>query len=75
MKRRLSSGAAGSARRPKAKASVAFSFAEGDRVFHRKFGPGEVVEVNDVRVDVEFDHAGTKHVLASFLTKGDGSEG
>lgn len=75
MKRRLSSGAVGSARRPKAKASVAFSFAEGDRVFHRKFGPGEVVEVNDVRVDVEFDHAGTKHVLASFLTKGDGSEG
>ena len=75
MKRRLSSGAAGSARRPKAKASVAFSFAEGDRVFHRKFGPGEVVEVNDVRVDVEFDHAGTKHILASFLTKGDGSEG
>ena len=75
MARRNSSGAGASARRPKVKARDVSSFAAGDRVFHRKFGPGEVVEVNDVKLDVEFDHAGTKHVLASFLTKGDGSEG
>ena len=75
MARRISSGDVGSARRPKAKAKVASPFAAGDRVFHRKFGPGEVVEVNDMKVDVEFDHAGTKHVLASYLTKGDGSDG
>ena len=75
MARRISSGDVGSARRPKAKAKVASPFAAGDRVFHRKFGPGEVVEVNDVKVDVEFDHAGTKHVLANYLTKGDGSQG
>lgn len=75
MARRISSGDVGSARRPKAKPRIASSFAAGDRVFNRKFGPGEVVEVNDMKVDVEFDHAGTKRVRADYLTKGDGSEG
>lgn len=39
----------------------------GSRVFHQKFGPGVVRAAAGERLEVEFDKAGCKHVLESFL--------
>ena len=39
----------------------------GARVFHQKFGYGEVIDVEDDRVDVLFDKAGQKRLLDRFL--------
>ena len=72
MARRIASGTDFSVRHPATKAVA--SFAAGERVFNQKFGPGEVVEVNDQNLVVEFDHAGAKHIRASYLTKMDGNE-
>jgi DNA helicase-2/ATP-dependent DNA helicase PcrA len=41
----------------------------GDRVFHDKFGYGEIMEVEGTKVTVEFDKAGEKKLVASFLKK------
>lgn len=43
------------------------NFAVGERVFHQKFGYGEVMEANGTKLTVEFEKAGTKMVLESFL--------
>ncbi len=43
------------------------SFAIGARVFHQKFGGGTVVAVDDDKLDIEFDKAGTKKVLDRFV--------
>ncbi len=45
------------------------NFDIGDRVFHDKFGYGEVMEVEGTKVTVEFDKAGEKKLVASFLKK------
>jgi len=42
-------------------------FAAGDRVFHLKFGPGAIAVADGDRMTVDFDKAGRKLVLASFL--------
>lgn len=39
----------------------------GDRVFHIKFGPGSVTSVDGNKLTVEFDKAGQKMVLESFV--------
>ena len=44
-------------------------FEIGDRVFHDKFGYGEIMEVEGTKVTVEFDKAGEKKLVASFLKK------
>jgi DNA helicase-2/ATP-dependent DNA helicase PcrA len=44
-------------------------FELGDRVFHDKFGYGEVMEVEGTKVTVEFDKAGEKRLVANFLKK------
>jgi DNA helicase-2/ATP-dependent DNA helicase PcrA len=44
------------------------SFAVGARVFHIKFGNGDVVAVDGPRLTVEFDRAGRKMVLDSFVS-------
>jgi DNA helicase-2/ATP-dependent DNA helicase PcrA len=41
----------------------------GQRVFHQKFGPGAVRAVDGAKLTVDFDHAGRKMVLESFVTK------
>ncbi|MFC4166617.1 ATP-dependent helicase [Teichococcus aestuarii] len=41
----------------------------GTRVFHQKFGYGRVVSTDDNKLDVEFDKAGRKRVLDSFVEK------
>ena len=43
------------------------NFAIGERVFHQKFGYGEVMEIEADTLVVEFDKAGTKHVKAGFV--------
>ena len=43
------------------------SFTRGARVFHRKFGYGTVRSVDGDRLDIAFDEAGQKKVIASFV--------
>ena len=42
-------------------------FAVGERVFHQKFGYGEVLEVDGDKLVVAFETSGAKHVIAHFL--------
>jgi DNA helicase-2/ATP-dependent DNA helicase PcrA len=42
-------------------------FSEGDRVFHQKFGPGTVSAVDGNKLTVDFDKAGQKRVVDSFV--------
>ena len=48
----------------------ASAFTLGDRVFHQKFGPGGVTAVEGNKLTVEFDKAGEKRVLDSFVERG-----
>ena len=50
-----------------AKSSAGSAFASGARVFHQKFGPGTIVSVDGNKLTVDFDHAGRKMVLESFV--------
>ena len=43
------------------------SFGLGDRVFHLKFGYGEVMNIEGDKLDIEFDKAGSKKVLAQYI--------
>ena len=40
-----------------------------DRVFHQKFGYGRVTEIDGNKLTVEFEKAGAKRVVDSFLEK------
>jgi len=42
-------------------------FRRGDRVFHQKFGPGTVAGVDGNKLTVDFDKAGQKRVVDSFV--------
>ena len=44
-------------------------FKRGDRVFHLKFGYGDVRGVDGNKLTVEFDKAGEKKVIDSFVEK------
>ncbi len=48
-------------------ATAVSSFTIGDRVFHQKFGYGEVMEIEGDKLDIEFDKAGSKKVVAKFI--------
>ncbi|MDB5571753.1 MAG: UvrD/REP helicase [Hyphomicrobiales bacterium] len=52
-----------------AKASATSSFQTGARVFHVKFGNGSIVGVEGNKLTVDFDKAGRKMVLESFVQK------
>ncbi|MEH6775255.1 MAG: UvrD-helicase domain-containing protein [Cereibacter changlensis] len=43
------------------------SFTLGDRVFHQKFGYGAVVAIEGDKLDVDFDKAGLKKIVARFV--------
>ena len=45
------------------------SFAVGDRVFHQKFGNGNVAAVDGNKLTIAFDHAGEKRVVDSFVER------
>ena len=42
-------------------------FALGQRVFHQKFGYGRISEIEGNKLTVEFEKAGQKRVVASFV--------
>ncbi len=50
------------------------AYTEGDRVFHDKFGYGEVVGVEGDKLDIEFDKAGSKKVVAKFIRSADSAD-
>ena len=47
------------------------AFTAGDRVFHQKFGYGTVMGVEGDKLDIEFDKAGGKKVVAKFVMDAD----
>ena len=47
-----------------------FALFVGARVFHLKFGPGSVAAVDGNKLTVDFDKAGRKMVLESFVEAG-----
>jgi DNA helicase II / ATP-dependent DNA helicase PcrA len=47
------------------------SFSEGDRVFHKKFGYGTVEALEGDKLEIAFDKAGVKHVVAGFVIAAD----
>jgi len=48
---------------------TASSFAVGERVFHQKFGNGNVVAVDGNKLTIAFDKAGEKRVVDSFVER------
>ncbi|WP_334060660.1 ATP-dependent helicase [Limimaricola cinnabarinus] len=50
------------------------SFTAGDRVFHQKFGYGEVMAVEGDKLDIAFDKAGQKKVVARFVVASDAAD-
>jgi DNA helicase II / ATP-dependent DNA helicase PcrA len=53
-----------------ARSSTGSRYGAGTRVFHTKFGPGTVAAVDGNKCTVDFDKAGRKMVLESFLEAG-----
>jgi DNA helicase-2/ATP-dependent DNA helicase PcrA len=47
------------------------AFTVSDRVFHQKFGYGEVMGIDGDKLEIEFDKAGAKHVVARFVVNAD----
>jgi len=52
-------------------AEAVSSFAAGDRVFHQKFGYGSITSVEGDKLGIDFDKAGTKHVVSRFIVNAD----
>ena len=42
-------------------------YVTGDRVFHQKFGYGEVIGIEGDKLSIEFDHAGSKMIVARWV--------
>ncbi len=42
----------------------------GQRVFHEKFGYGAIVEIEGNKLEIDFEHAGRKRVMDSFVKVG-----
>ncbi len=43
------------------------AYPPGARIFHQKFGYGSVVAAEGDKLDIAFDKAGAKKVIASFV--------
>ena len=52
-------------------ATAVSAFTQGDRVFHQKFGYGYVMGVEGDKLDIEFEKAGAKKVVAKFVSPAD----
>ncbi len=44
-------------------------FLRGERVFHDKFGYGDIINVDGHKLDIDFEHGGVKCVMDSFVEK------
>lgn len=71
-------GAGRTSRRPKtiegepagkSAGSPSSAFSIGERVFHMKFGNGNITAINGNKLTISFDKAGEKRVLDSFIKK------
>ncbi len=51
--------------------AAASPYVTGDRVFHQKFGYGEIIGIEGDKLDIEFDHAGSKKVVARWVIPAD----
>jgi DNA helicase-2/ATP-dependent DNA helicase PcrA len=47
----------------------ASNYARGERVFHEKFGYGEITAVEGNKLTVDFEKAGEKRVIDSFISR------
>ncbi|WP_373356632.1 ATP-dependent helicase [Pseudoroseicyclus sp. CXY001] len=47
------------------------SFTEGERVFHKKFGYGAITGIEGDKLEIAFDKAGVKNVVARFVVSAD----
>lgn len=54
------------------KAPIVSDFAIGERVFHDKFGYGMVEDVDGNKLEIQFEHAGLKKVVDSFVSAAEG---
>ena len=52
-------------------ASALSNFTIGERVFHQKFGYGTVNGIEGDKLEIGFEKAGTKKVIAKFITAAD----
>ena len=43
------------------------ALAQGDRIFHQKFGYGYIMGIEGDKLDIEFEKAGAKKVVAKFV--------
>ena len=50
--------------------AVGLGYIVGDRVFHQKFGYGVVTSVDANKLTVDFDKAGEKRVIDTFVERG-----
>ncbi|MGJ8586155.1 MAG: ATP-dependent helicase [Marinosulfonomonas sp.] len=50
------------------------AFTQGDRIFHQKFGYGYVMGIEGDKLDIEFEKAGSKKVIAKFVTAADAGD-
>ena len=48
---------------------AASSYGVGERVFHQKFGYGRVAAIEGNKLTIDFDKAGQKRVLDSFVER------
>ncbi len=67
MQDRAASRPAAQARNMVIDAQAVGSYVTGDRVFHTKFGYGEIMAIEGDKLDVEFDRAGAKKVVARWV--------
>ena len=52
-----------------AKATTASAYKRGERIFHQKFGYGRISAVEGNKLTVDFEKAGEKRVLDSFVAR------
>jgi DNA helicase-2/ATP-dependent DNA helicase PcrA len=55
-------------------ATAVSAFSVDDRVFHQKFGYGNVLAIEGDKLEIAFDKAGTKHVVARFIVTADAAD-
>jgi DNA helicase-2/ATP-dependent DNA helicase PcrA len=51
--------------------AAASSHTVGERVFHQKFGYGEIIGVEGDKLEIAFEKSGTKKVVARYVTTPD----
>ncbi|MDP4840276.1 MAG: UvrD-helicase domain-containing protein [Alphaproteobacteria bacterium] len=53
--------------KPKTYQKTSGAFEMGDRVFHVKFGYGQIIGLSGEKLEIHFEHSGIKNVVSSFV--------